>query len=413
MAKLLAHREQPIPSLQDVRPMSRSKFEAVFKKMVAKKIEDRYQTMSEVVAALEQCSAGSQTSVSIQQSVDTSLDSDALTFLKDAPPHASHISKKTKKVAPIKPGPNDAGTAKAGSAKKKFILVAVGAGFLGLAILVAVIFKLRTKDGTLVVEINQPDATVQVLDADGKVEFTPPGGKGPISISVDPGKHRLRVEKEGFQFFAQDFEMDSGGTASIKATLERLPAAAEIHGGLPLPEIVFGSWFPLLTSPDHLIGWDALNDNVHYSNRTIETRDTEFSYPVVVKDVTIRAKAKRVSGRNIDLALRKSDKGSYAAWYNGFLSFGIGKTVDGKWSDLKRGNSSQPINGFFDFRFSASGETLTLFVNDQPLLQATDSSHATGTVGVGGNGVGQFMDVALFIPPRNRSLPTTEGGRRK
>ena len=65
---------------------------------------------------------------------------------------------------------------------------------------------MQTKDGTLVVEVNQPDAVVQVLDADGKVEVSRPGGKEAISISVDPGKHRLKVEKDGFQFFAKDFE---------------------------------------------------------------------------------------------------------------------------------------------------------------------------------------------------------------
>ncbi len=75
---------------------------------------------------------------------------------------------------------------------------------------------MRTKDGTLVVEINQSDATVQVLDAEGQVEISQPGGKGAITIAVDPGKHRLKVEKDGFQFFAQDFEMNSGGTATIK-----------------------------------------------------------------------------------------------------------------------------------------------------------------------------------------------------
>jgi hypothetical protein len=52
-----------------------------------------------------------------------------------------------------------------------------------------------------------------------KIEITQPSGKGSISFAVDPGKHRLKVEKDGFQFFAKDFEMESGGTASIKATL--------------------------------------------------------------------------------------------------------------------------------------------------------------------------------------------------
>ncbi len=53
MAKLLAHREQPIPSLQDAQTTVPKQLEAVFKKMVAKKTEDRYQSMSEVIEALE------------------------------------------------------------------------------------------------------------------------------------------------------------------------------------------------------------------------------------------------------------------------------------------------------------------------------------------------------------------------
>ena len=55
--KILAHRDQPIPALRDVKPEMPEQVEAVFKKMVAKKIEDRYQTMTEVVAELEKCQA--------------------------------------------------------------------------------------------------------------------------------------------------------------------------------------------------------------------------------------------------------------------------------------------------------------------------------------------------------------------
>ena len=53
MKKLLAHREQPIPSLRISRPEVPEKLEAIFQKMVAKKADDRYQTMSDVLAALE------------------------------------------------------------------------------------------------------------------------------------------------------------------------------------------------------------------------------------------------------------------------------------------------------------------------------------------------------------------------
>jgi serine/threonine protein kinase/Leucine-rich repeat (LRR) protein len=216
MARMLAHRESPIPSLGADVP---EEVQAVFEKMVAKTVEDRYQTMSEVVAALEPCSSGQETPLSIQQPLDTDLDADVLTFLRDIP---VHLATKPTSPKPVKqPAPP-----KTAKNRKKLILGAVGAAVLGLAIMAAVIVKMQTKDGTLIVEVNQPDASVQVLDAEGKVEISQPGEKGTISISVDPGKHRLKVEKDGFQFFAQDFVMESGGKQSIKAVLEPMSGGA-------------------------------------------------------------------------------------------------------------------------------------------------------------------------------------------
>jgi CheY-like chemotaxis protein len=53
MAIFLKHREAPVPSLAAARPDVSPAVEAVYRKMVAKKPEDRYQTMTEVVRALE------------------------------------------------------------------------------------------------------------------------------------------------------------------------------------------------------------------------------------------------------------------------------------------------------------------------------------------------------------------------
>ncbi len=208
MSKLLAHREKPIPSLGAEVPET---IQAVFRKMVAKKVEDRYQSMSEVVAALEQCHTAPQSSVSAQQSIGAAGAScDVLTFLRDVPARGIFKSKPA----------SEAPAAKVRILNKKIILGVVGAGLLGLAILAGIIFKMQTKDGTLTVEINQPGAVVQVLNEAGKIEITQPVEKGTISISVDSGKHRLKVEKDGFAVFGQDFTIEHGDNQSIKATLK-------------------------------------------------------------------------------------------------------------------------------------------------------------------------------------------------
>lgn len=56
--KAIAHAQSPVPPLRALRPDASDALEVVYQRMVAKQPADRFQTMTEVAAALEACRAG-------------------------------------------------------------------------------------------------------------------------------------------------------------------------------------------------------------------------------------------------------------------------------------------------------------------------------------------------------------------
>jgi serine/threonine protein kinase len=274
MKKLLAHRDQPIPSLRAIRPEVTEQLEAVFTKMVAKRTEERYQTAGELLIDLEKCCLEAGQSVSSNQSLgwygktsperstaefagevkkfnlveDQTVISDqllnlpgqtGLTLVPQEKQIGVQAESVTKRIAQPPPARNPS----------KWMMI--GAGLFGLIFLIAgLLVKIKTKDGTLIVTVNEPDAEVQVLNDEGMVEIIRKGDTRPITISVDPGKHRLKVTKDGFTVFGQDFEIEEGGKQPITARLvpleqksdmaEPTPAAADSGGS----ELAFHApWF--------------------------------------------------------------------------------------------------------------------------------------------------------------------------
>lgn len=288
MAKLLAHRDQPIPDLRVVCPEVPESLELVFKKMVAKKIEDRYQTMTEAIADLEACGSGLSNTVTCQssdagqtiivqdKSVSSrtttlppakrepasnkpkapSTDVDHTDFLDDLP-SAPKTSLRTKK--PTK-RPSNSGKNSLLKGQKKFLLI--GGAALGVLILLAgVVIKMKTKGGvgTLIVTVSEPDAEVQVLNEKDAVEVTRNGEKGPITITVVPGKHQLKVQKDGFEIFTGSFEIKSGASESITAKLTPLDGKAPVAGTKPAatekPRSGLDGEWKLLFDGKSLTGW--------------------------------------------------------------------------------------------------------------------------------------------------------------
>jgi serine/threonine protein kinase len=167
MKKLVAHRERPIPSLRSARAEVPEQVDAVFKKMIAKKVEDRYQTMTEVITALDNCVRSQEQMVKTQRSLGTSTDTfdlDLKTLFQDV---ALEQTEPIRTQKPSRP-PMDDGM-------KKTLLI--GGAVLGVMILLAgVIVTITTQNGTSVATVSEPDAEVQVLDESAAVE-TVAGGK--------------------------------------------------------------------------------------------------------------------------------------------------------------------------------------------------------------------------------------------
>jgi serine/threonine protein kinase/Leucine-rich repeat (LRR) protein len=227
--KILAHREQPVPSLRAERPDVPEWLDEVFQRMLAKTPEARFATMAEVIAALGQAPLP-KTAAPASRTTGPGSQSETLSLQQ------ARVETSSQEIAsPVSPlsrdgrgagGEGGAAVAKERLAarvrqawrglalpKKLAIAAALGLGFT--LIVLGIVLKVPTREGTLLVEIDDPNAVVTV---DGEeVQIQRRGEKGVLRLRVDPGKHRVRAEKDGIEVFAKEFTF--GAREEIKCKI--------------------------------------------------------------------------------------------------------------------------------------------------------------------------------------------------
>ena len=139
-ARLLAHRDQPIPHLSNYCPNVPEQVESIFRKMVAKNVEDRYQSMTELIADLERCALDCPTPAADYERSQTAAE-----FTPNIP-DSSAASADAMIPGDLTVNTIAVTTGHAGKPTDRRKLTLIGAAVLGAAMLVAVVVYSATRD---------------------------------------------------------------------------------------------------------------------------------------------------------------------------------------------------------------------------------------------------------------------------
>ncbi len=249
---ILAQIEKEAPPVQTLRPEVPEALSAVVARLLAKDPAQRYQQPVELARALvpfikqgSKREAVSLSSLALPVSErGTALGINTSKVLparenparevparsatakgKPAAPHADLLTAAApltthKRVRPAQAAPAAAWY------RRPLVLASVGGAVLalglGIWLLAGVIFKVQTKDGILVIGVNEPNPTVYM---DGELVATTWDNAGKqAEIRARPGTHQVEVKKDGFTVYSDEVTLKAGGRQILTARLDKIPS---------------------------------------------------------------------------------------------------------------------------------------------------------------------------------------------
>lgn len=246
MKTIFAHRDQPIPSLCDIRSDVPESLDQVFQRMLSKEPQDRYESLLDVIREVQEIADSGVTRFSdnlrsavpeLQAEQRATSTNESLSKLdkrtRDSRETASVALQETITIndpvlsptviapalsptgIPVSPAVAES---KASQKRLRRRRVKTGLAFVAAAAFASVIY-VNTGEGQLVVSVEQSDLTI-TIDGDPLAKLTI-STKGKITtINLPAGSHTLEISRDGAAPETQQFRVLRNGTVKLKAGLQ-------------------------------------------------------------------------------------------------------------------------------------------------------------------------------------------------
>jgi WD40 repeat protein len=258
VAKILAHRDQEVPDLVSLRPDVPPCLAAIFQKMLAKNPDERQPNMSTLLDEIQLCADASEALLLppiSQSNPDTSAQPDSAGVI--TPDERDTTSSRIDETFdfPGRPNPNrthvtaeDPSIAKMPLRMTKTqppfiqrrLAIALGFLFFGIIALAAVVYRIQTDRGTIVVELDDDNVAAK-LQTDGLViedlsskrtwklvpekQQTVPSGS--YQAAPTPGLQLLVTDDSGTEFKTNEFKIKRGDKVTVRVSHQPLAASVE------------------------------------------------------------------------------------------------------------------------------------------------------------------------------------------